>query len=475
MECLVTQPNSVVLNIIVNLKAKGQECMDQVCQKLGIIEQDYFGLQYRCGRDENLWLNLRNQIASQLGCQSPPYRLLLKVKFFVPPYSILQPTTRSVFYDQVKADLDSGTLEIDNDEQIKIMSVLIAQAEYRDGDQQTHQLNQCKNLVTGTVEQAPQLMHDVVDSHDRLTGISREMAQYKLLQVAAGLENYGIQKYDALYDGQNACVGIGPKGVVLHDANMQLLEKMDYSVIIKANLVGKVCVLRVINEDGTKRDLTLKHASQSLANSMYRCITEMHLFFACDTINDDVSTQFSLDLKGTLASIFNEKTTLGREYVFDIKRTCREAHDHARRQLHQSVLVDENQSAVGVKQFRTNGSTISDDNGVTLQEKCQALEDTLDTIEESFTCCVCCDDEISAALCPCGHLACIQCANKLVSCPICRTKMETIQEIFLPKIRCKGASCASSISLRTVTSPAHRNCHKRKRKEDLDHRDCGES
>lgn len=38
--------------------------------------------------------------------------------------------------------------------------------------------------------------------------------------------------------------------------------------------------------------------------------------------------------QGTIASIFNDSTTLGRRYVFDIRRTCREVYDRARRAAH---------------------------------------------------------------------------------------------------------------------------------------------
>lgn len=98
----------------------------------------------------------------------------------------------------------------------------------------------------------------------------------------------------------------------------------------------------------------------------------------------------------------------------------------------------------------------------------QVLEETLERIEDSFTCCVCRDAEISAALCPCGHLTCIECAKKLSDCPLCRKQIERVQRIFLPTIQCKGAACAS-ISLQTVTkSPGHRHCHKRKREAYMD-------
>lgn len=40
--------------------------------------------------------------------------------------------------------------------------------------------------------------------------------------------------------------------------------------------------------------------------------------------------------QGTIVSIFNEDTSLGKKYVFDIRRTCREVYDNARRALYQT-------------------------------------------------------------------------------------------------------------------------------------------
>ena len=60
---------------------------------LGIIEVDYFGLQYAGQHSEMLWLNMRNPIKQQLTGTSP-YRFQLRVKFFVPPHLLLQDVTR---------------------------------------------------------------------------------------------------------------------------------------------------------------------------------------------------------------------------------------------------------------------------------------------------------------------------------------------------------------------------------------------
>lgn len=68
----------------------------QVCRKLGIIEVDYFGLQFTGSKGENLWLNLRNRICQQMD-NVAPCRLRLRVKFFVEPHLILQEQTRYVY------------------------------------------------------------------------------------------------------------------------------------------------------------------------------------------------------------------------------------------------------------------------------------------------------------------------------------------------------------------------------------------
>lgn len=68
----------------------------QVCRKLGIIEADYFGLQFTGSKGENLWLNLRNRICQQMD-NVTPCRLRLRVKFFVEPHLILQEQTRCVY------------------------------------------------------------------------------------------------------------------------------------------------------------------------------------------------------------------------------------------------------------------------------------------------------------------------------------------------------------------------------------------
>lgn len=80
------------------------------------------------------------------------------------------------------------------------------------------------------------------------------------------------------------------------------------------------------------------------ASALYRAVTEKHAFYSCETVRNAVTSQFIRDLKGTIASLFNENTALGKNYVFDIQRTCREVYDHTRRVMYQMKdnLIKEN-------------------------------------------------------------------------------------------------------------------------------------
>lgn len=73
--------------------------------------------------------------------------------------------------------------------------------------------------------------------------------------------------------------------------------------------------------------------------------------FSCETVRSAVTAQFIRDLKGTIVSIFNEDSTLGKKYVFDIRRTCREVYDNARRAIYQ-----ESQARLALDAGKPDGS-----------------------------------------------------------------------------------------------------------------------
>ncbi|XP_078283005.1 E3 ubiquitin-protein ligase MYLIP-like isoform X2 [Rhinoraja longicauda] len=152
MLCYVTRPDSVVMEVEVDPKANGEDCLKQVCLRLGIIEDDYLGLQYSANKGETLWLNLRNRISQQIE-GIPPYRFKLRVKFFVEPHLLLQEQTRHQFFMHVRDDLLGGRLQC-SPEHAVALSAHLAQVEFGDYNQNTAKYSYedlCANDLNATI------------------------------------------------------------------------------------------------------------------------------------------------------------------------------------------------------------------------------------------------------------------------------------------------------------------------------------
>ncbi|ESO95088.1 hypothetical protein LOTGIDRAFT_206409 [Lottia gigantea] len=435
----VSLPNSLILGVEVDPKANGQECLDKICEQLDIIEVDYFGLMYKGSKSENLWLNLRNRIDDQLS-GPPPHQLQIKVKFFVKPHYILQESTRHLFYLQVKQELHNHVLTVEDENKALNMIALIAQAEFGDQNHNFYQLNKYKDVFKGLCEFTADNVHKVFECHTGLCGTTAANAEYKLLQEASELDNYGMETHIARNGNYEEIeIGVGPTGFFVHNLAHHTTQMVAYPLIQMATYMDKSVVLKIYDTDGEpKNTMGFRLVSKKAANALYRSVTEMHSFFRCDTVRNDVSTQFSRDLKGTLASLFNENTDLGKKYVFDIRRTCREAYDHARRKLHTNSQMASTNNTVEERsplQVHTVNNELQLNTHTKLEE-IEMLKSKLQCIEEGFTCLVCRDNSIQTALCPCGHVICCQsCAEQLTECPMCRSQIDKIQRVFIPGIQ----------------------------------------
>lgn len=90
----------------------------------------------------------------------------------------------------------------------------------------------------------------------------------------------------------------------------------------------------------------------------------------------------------------------------------------------------------------------------------QALKDTIEKIQDSFTCQCCADNPINTVFIPCGHLVCCsECANRVTNCPLCRTDIKHSQLIFLPTlpVLCRPALSESqrNVSSSSQVSASH--------------------
>ncbi|XP_032970883.1 E3 ubiquitin-protein ligase MYLIP isoform X2 [Rhinolophus ferrumequinum] len=379
MLCYVTRPDAVLMEVEVEAKANGEDCLNQVCRRLGIIEVDYFGLQFTGSKGESLWLNLRNRISQQMDGLAP-YRLKLRVKFFVEPHLILQEQTRHIFFLHIKEALLAGHLQCSPEQAVEL-SALLAQTKFGDYNQNTAKYSY-EELCAKELSSAA--FNSIVAKHKDLEGTSQASAEYQVLQIVSAMENYGIEWHSVRdSEGQKLLIGVGPEGISIC--------KDDFSPINR-----------------------------------------------CDTVTSAVMMQYSRDLKGHLASLFlNENINLGKKYVFDIKRTSKEVYDHARRALYNAGVVDlvsrsDHSPSNSPLKSSESGLNCSSCEGLSCQQT-RVLQEKLRKLKEAMLCMVCCELEINSAFCPCGHTVCCEgCAAQLQLCPVCRSRVEHVQHVYLP-------------------------------------------
>ncbi|PNF14672.1 E3 ubiquitin-protein ligase MYLIP [Cryptotermes secundus] len=454
MWCLVSQPNCVIIEVKVDPKAEGQECLEKVCHCLGIsTESDYFGLKYHGAKGEELWLNLRNPIERQV-VGLPPYRFALRVKFWVPPHLLLQDSTRHQFYLHARLDVLEGRLKVNDWSITTKFLALMVQAECGDFEPLTSQQHHCKYLeqcsqLCGVEDIKPSdVLHRVSLEHQELKGMKPSAAEYWLLKEASYLDSFGEELFHSKPSGEGCiatCLGVGPHGISLyHGEDLAQKHSIPYTAIQTAASQRRLFHLTYADMDGHEASLEIKLESSQAASGVYRAITEKHAFYSCETVRSAVTTQFIRDLKGTIVSIFNEDTSLGKKYVFDIRRTCREVYDNARRASYR------NSGNVGMSQIFPSTSDVNSANISTegrsqnengervissgcVDEQCKSTQARLARLLEAMSCRICMDRAIDTAFFPCAHvMACGECGARCDRCPLCRAPIQHSQHIFLP-------------------------------------------
>lgn len=423
--CHVSLPDSVVFAVEVDRNAKGLDVLAKVCGDLHILEVDYFGLVYHGLNREELWLNLRNQIVSELS-GSPPYQLQLRFKFFVEPHFIQQATTRNQFFMNARQQFLSGKLRFAFDEQVVVPAALLFAIHERDSTRSFKSLpSECDQFLPAGY-QSTTYKTLVMNESTKFEKLSEESARNRFLEAVSLSPFFGVHLHEAKDEsGRISGIGVGRDGITEYGEDWKLCTSCDWTAIQSATHNGLCVIVSTIQGDGSTVTQSLRLGSKTLAGALYRDITEMRSFYHCDTIGSLVSEQYCRDLKGTIASFFNESTGVGKKYVFDIQRTFQEAYDSVRRILYSYEKRNINRATTEFVSPTFQNSCSS---------MCQALLQ-LNDIRESLTCRVCVDADIDAAFVPCGHVVCCTaCAQRLDCCPVCKGAIDLVQSVFLPYV-----------------------------------------
>ena len=236
-------------------------------------------------------------------------------------------------------------LQPTNSENVAKLLALMAQAEYGDYDH-THQAHNIYSLTsnieaTKTTMSPQELFKTTVKEHNDSAGMKPSAAFYWFLKEASKLESFGEEIFPVKPATKK--LGVGPHGITKYEKGLEK-QMIPFTAIQSASSHSRFFRLDYISVDNIVTHLKAKMESNHAASGLYRAITEKYAFYNCETVHSAVTEQCIRDLKGTIASIFNEGSSLGKKYVFDIRRTCREVYDNARRALYvENTMLEQTQ------------------------------------------------------------------------------------------------------------------------------------
>uniref|UniRef100_UPI00358F4C6D E3 ubiquitin-protein ligase MYLIP n=1 Tax=Myxine glutinosa TaxID=7769 RepID=UPI00358F4C6D len=456
-------PGALVFEVELAADADGEDCLTEVCRRLGVIEVDYFGLHIVRDRSRtpSCWINLRNRLMPQMGTSGSAgvFRLHLKVKFFVEPHLLLQESTRHLFYMYVREELKSGRLTCNPDIATRICG-LIAQAKF--GDHWPSVLAEPSYPhLPNTVPQR------VSEEHIARRSTTRSTCEYLMLQLALKLKGLGLEWHKAQgVRGDLLHVSVGTNAVVVQREDGTKMHRILFLAIQKASVTRRLLSLEMTAPCGNAWKTELQLFSSQTASNLYRSIIEHHAFYSCDTVTMAVKNQCSRTFKNHLVSLlFSESTAIRKTYYFDVQRTAREAYEHFRRVLYHAVhaleiggdisgtensqvrfsvdmksgmpgdQIEGNEFEGGIltEHQQQRDGTQWDDETVVACATCQEKAEAWQRQQEAFLCVMCCQQEVGVVFCPCGHVICCEpCASHIQVCPVCRHDVERIQQIYLP-------------------------------------------
>eukprot|EP00096_Caligus_rogercresseyi_P004380 TRINITY_DN18610_c0_g1_i1.p1 TRINITY_DN18610_c0_g1~~TRINITY_DN18610_c0_g1_i1.p1 ORF type:complete len:1044 (+),score=421.24 TRINITY_DN18610_c0_g1_i1:203-3334(+) len=220
-----------MLECTLSSESTGRECMNNVCQRLGLLQSDLLGLRYvskRKSYPKIRWVDLDRLLKKQLDkYASEPPHLYLGVMFYVNDVSLLEdPVTRYHYFLQLKLDVIEGRLRC-NYEQAIVLASYSLQAEFGDHEFEKHTADYLrgfpllpKPMIKQFEDKMPVLTEAIINQHASLRGIAQQLAEVYYVVGAQQLDGYGQECFLAKDNsGSEVLIGASLTGIVIRKGN----------------------------------------------------------------------------------------------------------------------------------------------------------------------------------------------------------------------------------------------------------------
>nr|CAD7573148.1 unnamed protein product [Timema californicum] len=190
----------------------GRECLDNVCQRLGLHQPEFFGLRYLSHQSQPRWVEMNQPLKKQLDKHAREPNLYLRVMFYVSGVVLLHDEMTRSLPEFGNHDLERHTAEYLKD------FALFPKHLTKEG--------QLENLTEA-----------VICQHAALGGLSQGTAEEYYILAAQQLDGYGQETFMAKDEtGVEVIIGISLNGIIITYESIQTSKFFRWNDI--ANVVN---------------------------------------------------------------------------------------------------------------------------------------------------------------------------------------------------------------------------------------------
>ncbi|XP_042867964.1 band 4.1-like protein 3 isoform X2 [Penaeus japonicus] len=264
--------------VAVEKKAKGQDLINSVADRINLLEKDYFGLSYMDHNNFKTWVNPEKRISKQV---KGPWEFNFEVKFYPPdPAQLAEDITRYQLCLQVRQDILTGKLPCSFVTHALLGSYMV-QAEVGDYDAKEHAGTSYLSEFTFAPNQNAELEEKVVDLHKTHKGQTPAEAELHYLENAKKLAMYGVDMHSAKdSEGVDIMLGVCASGLLVYRDKLRI-NRFAWPKILKISYKRSNFYIKIRPGEFETFESTIgfKLPNHKAAKRLWKVCVEHHTFF----------------------------------------------------------------------------------------------------------------------------------------------------------------------------------------------------
>ncbi|XP_049537648.1 tyrosine-protein phosphatase non-receptor type 21 isoform X1 [Anopheles darlingi] len=301
--------SSTKIDCTLSSESTGQECLENVCQRISIQQPEFFGLRYvvKGTTDELRWVDLERPLSRQLEKYSANTKVLhLRVMYYVlSGVSLLHDEgTRNYYFLQLKHDVVEGRISCDP-RQAVILANYSRQAEYGN-HQDRHTVEYLKTLLAFPHDMVranllEALTEQVIQQAHELHNVTQGDAESLYISACQQLDGYGQETFTAKNEnGSEVMLGISVSGIIVASDENRFYPWRDITNVVNHK--------RSFNIECTvpRESAGFTVADVATGRYIWKLCALQHRFFVSYEQNQTHASQANLNLFQNMADNLND-------------------------------------------------------------------------------------------------------------------------------------------------------------------------